>query len=138
MELTDNDRRLNQLFDELVPLQGKAESLAGEIVRATCRIGYRYLNDGDRIGIGYGKETCNPAARFLLQNTDSHIVNILEGMWKPVTDSDYQASLDDLTAAVVQYIDDHPELRKQETEDMFKFTDPEEDRDVDEDDDYDL
>ena len=26
------------------------------------RIGYRFYNDGDQLGIGYGKETCNPAA----------------------------------------------------------------------------
>ena len=55
--MTKNEERINALFEELVPPMGKADSLAGELVRATCRIGYRYFNDGDHIGIGYGKET---------------------------------------------------------------------------------
>ena len=50
--------RSHALFKELVPISGKADSLAGEIVRAISRIGYRFYNDGDQLGIGYGKETC--------------------------------------------------------------------------------
>ena len=57
-----NEDRINKLFKELVPISGKADSLAGELVRATSRIGYRFFNDGDLVNIGYGKETCNPAA----------------------------------------------------------------------------
>ena len=36
--------RLNELFDELVPSKGKADSLAGELIRAVSRIGHRYYN----------------------------------------------------------------------------------------------
>ncbi len=64
--MTKNHERINQLFEELVPASGKAENLAGELVRAMARIGYRWYNDGDQVGIGYGRETCNPAARFLI------------------------------------------------------------------------
>ena len=63
--MTKNEDRINKLFKELVPETGKADSLAGELVRAMSRIGYRFYNDGDQLGIGYGKETCNPAGRFL-------------------------------------------------------------------------
>ena len=59
--MTKNEERINELFKELVPETGKADSLAGELVRAMSRIGYRFYNDGDQLGIGYGKETCNPA-----------------------------------------------------------------------------
>lgn len=62
--MTKNENRINKLFEELVPTSGKADSLAGELVRATARIGYRFFNDGDMVNQGYGKETCNPAARF--------------------------------------------------------------------------
>ena len=134
MILSENDQHLNQLFDELVPRSGKSESLAGEIVRATARIGYRYFNDGDRIGQGYGKETCNPAARFLLNRSSEDIADLVKRMWQPITHHDYESLLDDLTGAVVQYINDHPELREQETEDMFDYYDADEDRDDDEDD----
>lgn len=59
-------KKMDELFDELVPSCGKAETEAGEIVRAFSRIAYRYFNDGDKLGIGYGNETCNAAGRYLL------------------------------------------------------------------------
>ena len=55
-------------------------------------------------------------------------------MWQPITHHDYESLLDDLAGTVVQYINDHPELREQETEDMFDYYDADEDRDDDEDD----
>ena len=45
--MTKNEERLSKLFKELVPDMGKAESLAGELVRAINRIGYL------RKGAGY-------------------------------------------------------------------------------------
>ena len=45
--MTKNEDRINKLFKELVPDTGKADSLAGELVRAMSRIGYRFYNDGD-------------------------------------------------------------------------------------------
>lgn len=135
MDLSNSDKQLNTLFDELVPRSGKAESLAGEIVRATARIGYRYFNDGDHIGIGYGKETCNAAARFLLNKTNDEIAGIVKKLWGLDSEIDYVNLLESLTKAVVGYVKDNPELREQETEDMFDYTDADEDRDDDEDDD---
>ena len=49
----------------LMPPSGKAETVAGEIIRAADRIHYRWWNDGDKINVGYGKETCNGTARYL-------------------------------------------------------------------------
>ena len=37
--MTKNENRINKLFKDLVPMSGKADSLAGELVRATARIG---------------------------------------------------------------------------------------------------
>ena len=45
--MTKNEDRINKLFKELVPETGKADSLAGELVRAMSRIAYRFYNDGD-------------------------------------------------------------------------------------------
>lgn len=47
--MTKNEDRINKLFKELVPETGKADSLAGELVRAMSRIGYRFYNDGDQL-----------------------------------------------------------------------------------------
>ena len=74
--MTKNHERINELFEELVPGSGKAESLAGELVRAMARIGYRWYNDGDQVGIGYGRETCNPAARFLIHKGNKEVSDL--------------------------------------------------------------
>mgnify|MGYP000720050087 CR=1 FL=1 len=51
--MTKNEERINKLFKELVPETGKADSLAGELVRAMSRIGYRFYNDaGHRLRQG--------------------------------------------------------------------------------------
>lgn len=131
--MTANETRINVLFEELVPASGKADSLAGELVRATCRIGYRYMNDGDHIGIGYGKETCNPAARFLLKHTGTGdgawIASIVKELWGLSDETTYEQKLDELNGEVADYIGNHPELREMETEDLFSCTVPSEDRD---------
>ncbi|MBQ3348785.1 MAG: hypothetical protein IJG38_00145 [Thermoguttaceae bacterium] len=54
-----------KMFDQLVPGTGKADTLGGEVLRAINRIGYRFFNDGDKAWEGYGRETVNPAVRFL-------------------------------------------------------------------------
>jgi hypothetical protein len=133
--MTKNFERLNDLFDELVPCSGKADSLAGELVRATERIGYRFYNDGDQIGIGYGKETCNPAARFLIQKAPREIADLTAGLWGMMSEKGYEAVLEILAARVADYIEAHPELREQPTEDMWSFRDEYEDVDDEEDED---
>ena len=80
--MTKNENRINKLFEELVPTSGKADSLAGELVRATARIGYRFFNDGDMVNQGYGKETCNPAARFLIAKGNAEISSLTVALWE--------------------------------------------------------
>lgn len=59
------ENRLEKLFDEYVPSSGASKTVGGEIIRAVSRIGYRYFNDGDKIGMDSGNETCNCAGRYL-------------------------------------------------------------------------
>lgn len=131
--MTENDRKLDALFNELVPRIGKADSLAGELVRATGRIGYRWFNDGDLIGVGYGKETCNCAARFLIVHGNKEIQTLVTSLWGLNNYSAYGRILDHLVGEVVSFIENNPNLRSLPTEDMFDYYD--EAIDVDEDDD---
>lgn len=124
-----NEERINKLFEELVPISGKADSLAGELVRATSRIGYRFFNDGDLVNIEYGKETCNPAARFLIAKGNHEISDLTVALWEIFSEDAYEKVLDTLEGAVVDYIEQNPDLRKQPTEDMWSFRDAEEDQD---------
>ena len=131
------EAELNKLNDELVPATGKADSLAGEMIRATERIGYRYFNDGDHIGIGYGKETCNAPARFLMQHGNDAIESTIMDMWGTVNEQAYEALINTLAELVIAFVTEHPETRQQETEDMWDHFNKDEDEDTwdDEDDD---
>ena len=79
--MTEAETRMCELFEELVPAEGKADTVAGEIVRAINWIAYRNGNDGDRIGVGYGKETCNPPARYLQTVGSVTMRKLISDMW---------------------------------------------------------
>ena len=119
--MTENDKKMEALFNELVPRIGKADTLAGEILRAAGRISYRWSNDGDQIGIGYGKETCNAAARFLLIHGNKDIQILVTILWGLSDYTRYSDTLDQLIGKTVDYINNTPELRSMPTEDMFTY-----------------
>ena len=126
------EAEMDKLFEELVPVSGKAESKAGELVRAVSRIGYRFFNDGDMIGKGYGKETCNPAARFLIENGDKYVRDAVWNLWEAKSEDEYENLIDDLCFAVIEQINDDPELKTTpNNEDMFDYAT---DEDVDDED----
>lgn len=101
----------NQLFDALVPAQGKAGTLGGELLRATARLGYRYLNDGDMVGRDYGNETCNAAARFIDEcvDQDTSIPGIIDSLWCSY-DPMYGQQIEALVNEMVIYIKERPWL----------------------------
>lgn len=130
-----NTDKIDALFDELVPFDGAADTVAGEIVRAASRIGYRYYNDGDQIGIGYGKETCNSAARYLLRNSSKEIREAVLSIWGIASEKIYEQQLEELVNIVVEYIEQHPELKEQRNyNDMLDYSEPEDFDDEDEED----
>lgn len=128
--MTMVEEKINALFEELVPASGKADTVAGEIVRAITRIGYRNYNDGDHVGVGYGRETCNPAARYLMKKADADVAQAVSDLWGVVDDGHYDMLLAALEEAVLDYLEAYPELRQQANkEDMWDYRDPEEDVD---------
>ena len=66
--IESSDDPFETAFDLLVPDSGKAETLAGELLRAMMKIMYRDYNDGDLFYEGYGLETAAPAASFLMEH----------------------------------------------------------------------
>ena len=136
--MTKNEERINKLFKELVPETGKANSLAGELIRAMSRIAYRFYNDGDQVGMGYGKETCNPAARFLMAKGNKRVSSLATAIWGIYDESAYEDLLDILAGAVADYVEQTSDLRTTPTEDMWSYrTDEDVDDDwEDEEDDY--
>lgn len=109
--------KLNEMFEELVPGMGAADTKAGELVRAVSRIGYRFYNDGDKIGVDYGNETCNPAARYIIKEYDDEDFSwTVNGMWGLVSDAFYEKGLNLLMEQVVKYLENHPELKEEVNE----------------------
>ena len=126
--MTNTDNRINELFRELVPFEGKADTVAGEIIRAICRIGFRYINDGDRIDIEYGKKTCNPAARYLQSVCDLPIQLSIAIMWSEYNEAEYEELLEELKQDILDFLEKRPELKTTPNhQDMLDFTSPEDD-----------
>ena len=98
-------------------------------MRASARIAYRYYNDGDMIGTGYGKKTCNPAARFLINKLPTELTGFIGKMWEEEDEEKYKATLEEFLGNVADYVESHPELRSRSTQDFWDFTNPEEDVD---------
>ena len=91
-----------------MPASGKAETVAGEIIRAVDRIWYRWYNDGDKINVGYGKETCNGTARFLEKIRGAVFP---AEVWNGCLDDDkYTAFTDRLVDEMFAFIKARPEL----------------------------
>lgn len=99
---------LDVLYLKYVPQVGKAYTVAGELLRATARIYYRYYNDGDMINEGYGKETCNKPAHYLWTMAGAKVKKIIDRMKD--SDCDYEEHLEMLITEVVKYIKLYPEL----------------------------
>lgn len=126
--------RLEAAFEELVPNSGKADTVAGEIVRATMRIIYRYYNDGDYFFMGYGLETAAPSAAYLAERYEDIISEGMEigqvfaneyGLKDKELDENYEKFLKTLADVVVQDILDNPELIEEENDDDSRDFDPE-------------
>ena len=107
------NKRLDELFDQLVPVQGIAGTNAGEIVRAVSRIIYRWYNDGDKFFEGYGIETCGPSVLWLREQASGKIRDVAKESTEGMSDTEYESWLADLGDAAVETIDNAPEGEKE-------------------------
>lgn len=128
--MTDAEKKIDALFEEFVPSSGKADNVAGEIIRAVSRIAYRNYNDGDHVGVGHGRETCNPAARYLLKRAGEEVADAVSDLWGIEPDNLYDEKLAEVEECVLRYIEQHPELKiTDNNEDMWDYRDEYEDVD---------
>lgn len=111
------DGDIESWSEDYVPQAGKANTIGGEILRATAQIVNRFYNDGDKIGIGNGKETVNPAARYILENAVEFtaVPDDLQAMLDNdsdinLSDESYEEWVDDFKYEVEDYLREHEEL----------------------------
>ena len=101
--MTNEEKQLEEWFEQYVPDMGAAETVGGELVRAVERLAYRYYNDGDKIGHGYGIKTVNSSYRYLC--------DIIKEFPQPsgFEDDEYEDFVHDACASVVEFLEDNPE-----------------------------
>jgi hypothetical protein len=106
------------LADELMPMRGNCETLEGEVIRALCKIRYRYFNDGDYPTIGYGIETCGYALVFLEQEAPKHIAEMAKQL-EETANEPYEKVLEQLENAITAWVNNQQlkgELEKVEVD----------------------
>ena len=97
--------RNEPLYDKLVPGQGDAETIEGEMLRAINRIVYRFYNDGDKYFEGYGTETAGPAHSFLV-NANHPLKSAMVKLFdEPSGDNSYERMLKDVLDMILDYIE---------------------------------
>ena len=107
-ELSKADDKLELLFDKLVPSSGKADSVAGEMVRAMMRILYRDYNDGDVFYEGYGLETCGDSAEYLM-DSDADLADDFKAIVEDqLTNEAYTDAITAISNKLVDFIMNNP------------------------------
>ena len=121
-----DNKEFDALFDQYVPKKGPADTVGGELIRAVNKIFYRYYNDGDRVGVDYGNETCNPAARFIEKNTK--LEPLASKLWDYSSDEEYEELLAELMQATIEVCKEDNLFEQRNTDDMYNYTDPSDNR----------
>ena len=108
IKMAEKEDGENAWFEELVPDSGKADTVAGELIRAIERIRYRDYNDGDIFYSGYGLETAGDSASYLADmGYEEDLIEIAEN---ELEENDYTKALNALWAKITSDIEKSPEL----------------------------
>ena len=120
---------LDMVFDTgIVPGSGKADTKAGEIIRAMMRVIYRYYNDGDKFFEGYGLETAAPSIAYLIDTIDevaTYVGNMVERLYDYDSDAKYNDAIETLADICLHHIQAHfEELMDPNEEDSRDWSGP--------------
>lgn len=131
LNIIKNAKNIEDLY-LLVPERGKADTLAGELVRAFMRLEYRWYNDGDVFFEGYGYiDTCSAPAAFICKHAGGEFGrDFFEFADENNLDYDYNGFVDyegmgygdfiyNLGKNLFAYIKDNPESLMKPTADMY-------------------
>ena len=102
---TDN-AKFDELCDKYVPINGNADTLGGEIVRAINRIVYRYYNDGDTVDRYCGNEYNHLRACDTFLKTYCPAYHSLSS----INELEYEKNLCDRLKKVLDYLIANPNV----------------------------
>lgn len=122
MEIESSDDPIETAFELLVPGSGKADTVAGELVRAMMRILYRDYNDGDRFYEGYGIETCGDAVAFICDKIPDLEDKFEDIAMRNLTEERYTQAIKAISEDLLDEIYADPDLvTTKNDEDMFSY-----------------
>lgn len=129
----DIDGDLESWAEQYTNDSGKSNTVGGEMVRAAMQIIYRYNNDGDMIGRGYGNETVNAAARYITEKAEMSVNEQIQ-KWldheERADDYDYDNFIETFTTEIEQILRENPELFQKPNKDDYWNWKTEDDVDV--------
>jgi len=108
------DLTFEELLTKLMPDNGPAGTLEGEILRAVNRISYRYYNNGDLPTRGYGIETSGHALMFLMYKAPRGMHDVFEAC-ETHQKGKFETALDTLQLVITKWVNEqfaHGELKK--------------------------
>lgn len=121
-QIRESEDPIGTAFKLLVPSNGAADTVAGEMIRAMMRILYRDYNDGDVFYDGYGIETCGDAVAYLCDKMPDLEQQFEDIALRNFTDAAYTDAIQEIADEVLDEIYADPDLvTTKNTEDMFNF-----------------
>lgn len=119
-QIRESDDPMETAFELLVPDSGKADTVAGELIRAMMRILYRDSNDGDVFYEGYGIETCADAVAFICKKIPELEQEFEDIANRTLKDEAYTQEIQAIADDLLDYIYEDVDLvTTANTEDMF-------------------
>ena len=115
--------RCDALFEKLVPSEGRSDTVEGEMIRAICRIGHRWSNDGDYFYEGYGAETAGPAHEYLITHIPVKIRNKLFRIFMKAInkrEEEYEVVIDAAVKVIVEYVEARLDNTTPNTTDLLR------------------
>lgn len=121
-QIEESEDPIETAFELLVPGSGKADTVAGEMVRAMMRILYRDYNDGDMFYDGYGIETCGDAVAYLCDKIPDLEDKFEDIAMRRLTEERYTQAIKAISEDLLDEIYADPDLvTTKNDEDMFDF-----------------
>ena len=103
------------LWRRLVPAEGKASTVAGEVLRAVSRLYYRWYNDGDRIQVRLGEWVAVSAIKAFKYLYQFHepvsgfsTKELMENIVFAATEEDYELALERALDTIIEWAAKQP------------------------------
>ena len=107
----------DELWERLVPLEGKAVTKAGEVLRAVSRIYYRWFNDGDRLQPVLSEWVAVSAIKafkyldqFLDLGSGFSTRKLMEDIVFADTEEEYELALERAVDAIIEWAIKQPDM----------------------------